>query len=104
MKENKADRKEMGEAWERMEKAVNRATELYLEEFETYLGWVGNVQREMLEQALATSKQLSEIGGAQFAFLTRMRKELPAFGAIPAWTEVFRAATGTAEAPTGRPT
>jgi hypothetical protein len=104
MKENKTDRKEMGEAWERMEKAVNQATELYLKELGTYLGWVGNVQREMLEQALATSKQLSEIGGAQLEFLTRMRKDLPTFGAIPAWAEVLRVATGTTEATTGRPT
>jgi len=102
MKQNKAERKEMGETWEKMEKAVNQATELYLKELETYLGWVGTVQREMLEQALSTSKQLSEIGEAQFAFLSRMRKDLPTFGAIPAWADLFRTTTGATEPTTGR--
>lgn len=40
MKETKGDQDEMNQGWDQVTKAVNQATELYLKEFETYLGWV----------------------------------------------------------------
>jgi hypothetical protein len=101
MNENKGDRNEVSEAWDQVGKAVNEATELYLKELGMYLGWVQNAQKEMLEQTIAASQQLSRIGEAQFAFLARMQKNFPLFGAVPKWTEP---AGGAAEKRPGRAT
>ncbi len=102
MKENKGDQSEASEAWDRVGKAVNQTTELYLKELKTYLGWVLNVQRETVEQAITTSQALSRMGEDQFAFLMRLQKSAPYLGAIPTWTEVLHTLAGTAGAPSGR--
>jgi hypothetical protein len=81
MSENKASRNEMTEAWDQVGKAVNEATEVYLKELGAYLGWVQNVRKEMLEQTITASQQLSKIGEAQFTFLTQIQKNLPYWGA-----------------------
>jgi hypothetical protein len=81
MSENKANRNEVYDAWDQVGKAVNEATELYLKELGTYLGWVQNAQKEMLEQTVAASQQLTKIGEAQYAFFTQLQKSFPLFGA-----------------------
>ena len=83
MSENKGSRNEVSEAWDQVGKAVNEATELYLKELGTYLGRVQDAQKEMLEQTIAASQQLSKIGEAQFTFLTQMQKNFPFFGTTP---------------------
>jgi hypothetical protein len=97
MKENKGEAKQTNEGWDQVTKAVNQATELYLKEFETYLGWVQNVRKEMLEQTFATTQRLSEMGEAQLAFFARMQKDFPLFGSIPKWTEMLGYASGATE-------
>jgi hypothetical protein len=87
MNENKADKGDVNETWDRVGKAVNEATDLYLKEVEAYLGWLQTARREMLEQTLAASQQLSRIGEAQFAFLGRMQRSFPFFGFVPTGTE-----------------
>jgi hypothetical protein len=104
MKENKGDEGEMSEGWDQVAKAVNQATELYLKELETYLGWFQNVRKEMLEQTFATTQRLSEMGEAQFAFLARMQKNFPLFGGMPKWTEVPVSAREPTEKRPGRAT
>lgn len=90
MKENKAEQTTMNEAWDQMGKAMNQATEMYFKELGNYLETFGTFRREMMEQMLATSKQLSELGESQFAFLTNLQKNVPSFGVIPAWTAMMR--------------
>jgi len=104
MKETKGDQDEMNQGWDQVTKAVNQATELYLKEFETYLGWVQNVRKEMLEQTLATTQRISEMGEAQFAFLARMQKHFPLFSGMPKWTEMMGNVGEAAEKRPGRAT
>lgn len=93
----------MNEAWNEVGKAVNEATELYLKELGVYLGWVQNTQKEMLEQTIAATQQLSRIGEAQFAFLTQLQKNFPFLsGAFP-WAPASTTG-GTTEKRSGRAT
>jgi hypothetical protein len=82
MSENKGSRNEVNEAWDQVGKTMNEATELYLKELGMYLGRVQDAQKEMLEQTMAASQQLSKIGEAQFTFLTQLQKNFPFFGMV----------------------
>jgi hypothetical protein len=81
MSENKGNRSEAYDAWNQVGKAVNEATELYLKELGTYMGWVQNAQKEMLEQTIAAGQQLTKIGEAQYAFFAQLQKSFPLFRA-----------------------
>ena len=83
MNENKEGQNAMNEAWEQVGSAVSQATELYLKELEAYLDWVRNVRKDVLEQALATGRQLSRMGEAQYAFLAQLQQDFPLFGWTP---------------------
>lgn len=104
MNENKGDQNAMNEAWDQVGKAVNQATELYLKELQAYLDWVQNVRKEMFEQTLATSQQLSRMGEAQYAFLAQMQRNVPLFGWIPKETEGTNTRPGAGEKRPGRAT
>jgi hypothetical protein len=104
MNENKGDQNAMNEAWEKVGSAVNQATDLYLKELEAYLDWVRNVRKDVLEQTLATGRQLSRMGEAQYAFLAQMQQNLPLFGWIPRWTNSSSTSSGAAEKRPGRAT
>jgi len=104
MNENKGDQGAMNEAWDQVGKAMNQATELYLKELQAYLDWVQNVRKEVFEQTLATSQQLTRMGEAQYAFLAQMQRSVPLFGWIPKETEPSSTARGTNEKRPGRAT
>lgn len=103
MNENKGERSAVNEAWDQVGKAVNQATELYLKQLGAYLGWVQNAQKEMLEQTITASQQLSRMGEAQFAFFARMQKDFPLFAGYPKTTETMGTG-GTTEKRPGRAT
>lgn len=104
MNENKGDQNAMNETWDQVGKAVNQATELYLQDLEAYLDWVQNVRKEMLEQTLATGQQLSRIGEARSAFLAQMQRNLPLFSWFSKWAEPTSPTRGTTEQRPGRAT
>jgi len=104
MNENKGDRNEVNEAWDQVGKAVNQATELYLKQLGAYLGWAQNARKELLEQTIVATEQLSRIGEAQFALLARMQRNFPLFSAVPKWTDLFDITGGAAEKRPGRAT
>ncbi|MDE1821360.1 MAG: hypothetical protein KGJ23_13245 [Euryarchaeota archaeon] len=76
-------------AWNQVGDAVNKATELYLRELTAYLTWARDVQKEVLEQSLSTSQELSRLGERQLAFLARLRDNTPVLGAVPKGTETI---------------
>jgi hypothetical protein len=79
----------VSDSWNRVGEAVGRATELYLKELTAYLDWARNVQREVLNQSLATSQELSRLGERQLALAARLRESLPFPGAVPTGTETI---------------
>lgn len=80
---------QMSESWTRIGDAMNRASELYLKELSAYLGWARNVQREVLDQTLTTTRELSRLGERQLAFAARLRESIPVPGAVPKGTETI---------------
>jgi len=74
-------------AWTEVGAAVNRATELYVEELSAYLNWARDYQRELLEQSALTTQAISRFGEKQLAFVARIRESVPAFGIVPKGTE-----------------
>ncbi len=102
MNDEKAYQNDVREAWEKVGKAVNSVTELYLKEVDDYLGRIVNVRHEVLEQALAASRELSRMGETQFAFLMQMRKNFPLFGFGGIATETSSAKASTTENGSGR--
>jgi hypothetical protein len=79
----------VNDAWNRVGEAMGRATELYLKELTAYLDWARNVQREVLNQSLSTTQELSRLGEKQLAFAARLRESLPYPGSIPTGTETI---------------
>ena len=73
----------VNDAWTRVGEAVNRATDLYLEELTAYLDWAHDLQHEFLEQSLVTTQRFSRLGEKQLAFFARMRENLPTPGTVP---------------------
>ncbi len=102
MNGNKADQNAMNEAWDQVGKVVNQATELYLKEVETYLDWAQSVRKEMLEQTIAASQQMSKIGETQYAFMAQMQQNLPLFGRLMKWPESVTTPSGVTEKRSGR--
>ena len=101
---NQSQGSELSEAWNRAGESVNRAAELYLKELADYLNWARDLQREILEQNLATTRKFSQWSEAQLAFLARLRESIPAIGTVPKGTETVAGmvdavvrATGPAE-------
>ena len=103
MNEKKGDENVMNEAWNNVGKVVNQATELYLKELEAYLDWMKNFRHDLLEQTLATGQQLSRIGEEQYAYFTKLQRDVPLWGWIPKWTEPANTPTATEKRP-GRAT
>ncbi len=79
----------VNDSWNRVGDAVNAATELYLKELTAYLTWTRDVQREVFEQTITTTQELSRLGEHQLAFMARLRDNTPAFGAVPKGTETI---------------
>jgi hypothetical protein len=74
-------------AWTEVGEAVNQATELYVKELSAYLNWAHGFQREVLEQSITVTQEMSRFGARQLAFLARIRESVPAFGTVPKGTE-----------------
>jgi hypothetical protein len=102
MNANKGDQDATNEAWDQVEKVVNGATELYLQELRTYLDWAQSARKGMLEQTLTAGQQLSRIGEAQYAFLAKMQEDLPLYGRLFRWTEWGNPPSGATEKRSGR--
>jgi hypothetical protein len=102
MNANKGDQDAMSETWDQVEKVVNGATELYLQEIRTYLDWAQSARKGMLEQTLTAAQQLSRIGEAQYAFLAKMQEDLPLYDRLFKWTEWANAPGGSTEKRPGR--
>lgn len=94
MAETKVSRDEAKEAWDQVGKAMQRATELYLEELDLYLGWTRDVRHEVLAETLAMTQRLSQIGEAQLSFMKRLQRSVPFFGVIPPNREGARTMAG----------
>ena len=89
-------------AWAKVGEAVNLASELYLKELSAYLDWAHGVQREVLEQELIASQELSRFGERQLAFLARLRERAPLFGNLPTGTETVQGIVQAVIRETGR--
>jgi hypothetical protein len=77
----------VSQAWTGVGEAVNRATELYVKELSAYLNWAHGFQREVLEQSITVTQEVSRFGARQLAFLARIRESVPAYGTVPKGTE-----------------
>ncbi len=75
------------EAWTGVGEAVTHASALYVKELSAYLNWAQDFQRELLEQSIITTREISRFGEKQLAFLARIRESVPAFGIVPKGTE-----------------
>jgi|HubBroStandDraft_1064217.scaffolds.fasta_scaffold06831_5 hypothetical protein len=77
----------VNKAWTDVGTAVNQATELYVKELSAYLNWAHGLQREVLEQSINVTQEISRLGARQLAFLARIRESVPAYGTVPKGTE-----------------
>ena len=64
-----------------------QASELYVKELSAYLNWAHGFQREVLEQSITVTQEISRFGARQLAFLARIRESVPAYGTVPKGTE-----------------
>jgi len=78
------------EAWSQVGEAARRASDLYLKELASYLDWAHGVQREVLEQSVLATQELSHFGERQLAFVARMRESLPMWGTLPSGMETVQ--------------
>jgi hypothetical protein len=74
-------------AWTDVGEAVTHASELYVKELSAYLNWAHGFQREVLEQSITVTQEVSRFGARQLAFLARIRESVPAYGTVPKGTE-----------------
>jgi hypothetical protein len=74
-------------AWTDVGMAVTQASELYVKELSAYLNWAHGFQREVLEQSITVTQEISRFGARQLAFLARIRESVPAYGTVPKGTE-----------------
>jgi hypothetical protein len=77
----------VNKAWTDVGEAVNHATELYVKELSAYLNWAHGFQREVLEQSITVTQEVSRFGARQLAFWARIRESVPAYGTVPKGTE-----------------
>ena len=62
-----------------------------------YLNWAQGIQREVLERSVVATREMSQFGERQLAFLARMRENLPLWGNFPKATVMGKNASRTEE-------
>jgi hypothetical protein len=77
----------VNKAWTDVSSAMDHARELYVKELSAYLNWAHGFQREVLEQSITVTQEMSRFGARQLAFLARIRESVPAYGTVPKGTE-----------------
>lgn len=76
-------------AWRNVGEVVARANSLGAREFEAYLNWAKNVQRDFLEYTWFTFRQVTKLQEDQLALFQRIRETTPVLGTTPKGTETI---------------